>query len=177
MACWEAWQAALKAQPTAEPVAWISWDFTVGEYDVRLGDNMPQTNGLEVPLYAATQPTAEPVAYTVKSKRDGSIMNEVAPTAWYSFDREMQKLREHAWVKSGAAEIVPLYLGPQPTAEAVLDAIKFGEWYEECERLRAEVEALRSMLREVADDICVKHCLGPEHIARIDAALRGKEAT
>ena len=54
-------------------------------------------------------------------------------------------------------------LKAQPTAEAVRS-------------LEAEVEALRSMLREVADDICVKHCLGPEHIARIDAALRGKES-
>ena len=44
------------------------------------------------------------------------------------------------------------------------------------DRLRAEVEALRSLLREVGDNFTRDDDLPDDLLPRIDAALRGKES-
>jgi len=52
----------------------------------------------------------EPVAYTLQSTHDGSILFQIlAPVGWHNFDETLGLLKDHPWVKNERAEIVPLY--------------------------------------------------------------------
>lgn len=71
----------------------------------------------------------EPVAYVIRSLRDGSIRDEIAPVGWRTFDYKMAKLREEPWVKNGIAEIVPLYTSPRITAAQVEQIKRLADEY------------------------------------------------
>lgn len=60
------------------------------------------------------EPVVIPIGYVFRSKRDGSIGNEIAPVGWATFESQMEKLRQHPWLKIGQGEIIPLYTHPAP---------------------------------------------------------------
>lgn len=56
--------------------------------------------------------SAEPVAYAVRTKSDGSFFSEIAPVGYTMFNDRLAELKDQPWVKCGRAEIVPLYEAP-----------------------------------------------------------------
>ena len=54
----------------------------------------------------------EPVAWVMQSSNDASIGMQIAPVGWSTFSNLRDKLLQHAWIKAGAAKLIPLYLGP-----------------------------------------------------------------
>lgn len=76
-------------------------------------------NGTQPCSKAPQSSTAEPVAWAMRTKSDGSFFSEIVPVGYSMFNDRMEKLRAEPWVKCGRAEIVPLYAAPI-TASATL---------------------------------------------------------
>lgn len=98
-------------------------------------------------LVEEQEPVGEPVAmlvgYVFRSKRDGSIGNEIAPVGWATFESQMEKIRQHPWLKLGQGEIIPLYTRPQASAPADQLEVQLGNMHESNGRV-IEVDAFQS---------------------------------
>ena len=114
-------EAKLSARQASPPVPFAYVEHHKGGDNlVWEATNLPcsplfRSSVLQALLGVAGLDVNKPVAMVVQADQDGSISNEIAPTAWSTYERELGNLKAHPWVLAGAAKIVPLYLHPQVT--------------------------------------------------------------
>ena len=99
----------------------------------------------------------KPVAYAIRSKRDGSLFaTDIAIVGWSIFEKRMDDLRAHPWVEMGSAEIIPLYTHPPAERVAMLESL-----------LRAALPYIKYP-RDATDAFVIAH---DKMVERIRAAL------
>jgi hypothetical protein len=119
----------------------------------------------------------EAVAIGKRSKDDGSLFDEIAPTGWHTHKARLKELSDDPWIEKGRAELVSLYTAEQMHAYARAYAAARGQ--EDAARLDwLESNEADTFRTSSSNEFCVqidggmRQWFAPTLRAAIDAAMK-----